>query len=66
MTTGTYALYARTGAAVFAIAGVSLLALLAMMWTLVAGHTVLRIVWSLQQEEAIPTLAAPSSGATAA
>jgi tellurite resistance protein TehA-like permease len=66
MTTGTYALYARTGAAVFAVAGVSLLALLATMWILVAVHTVRHMVRSLQQEEAIPTLAAPSAGATAA
>jgi tellurite resistance protein TehA-like permease len=57
MTTGTYALYTRTGATVFAVAGLGLLALLAMMWTLVAGHTARHIVHSLQQEDvvAIPT-----------
>jgi tellurite resistance protein TehA-like permease len=66
MTTGTYALYARTGAALFAVAGVSLLALLAMMWVLVVGHTVRHIVRSLQQEEVIPALVAPSGEATAA
>jgi C4-dicarboxylate transporter/malic acid transport protein len=55
MTTGTYALHARTGAAVFVVAGLGLLALLAMMWTLVAGHTARHIVLSLQQEEVVAT-----------
>jgi C4-dicarboxylate transporter/malic acid transport protein len=63
MTTGTYALYARTGATVFAVAGVSLLALLAMLWTLVAGHTARHIVRSLQQEE---VMAAQAAGVKAA
>jgi tellurite resistance protein TehA-like permease len=63
MTTGTYALYGRTGAALFAGAG---LALLAVMWALVAGHTVRHSVRSLSGQVAGPVPALPRGGAEAA
>jgi tellurite resistance protein TehA-like permease len=66
LTAGTYALYGRTGAALFAGAGLSLLALLAVMWALVAGHTVRHGLRSLQQQEASPGLARPRDGVEAA
>jgi tellurite resistance protein TehA-like permease len=40
LTTGTYALFSRTGAALFAGAGLALLCLLALLWTLVTVRTV--------------------------
>jgi hypothetical protein len=66
MTTGTYALYARTGAALFAGAGLGLLALLAVMWALVAGYTVRHSVRSLSLQEAGPAPALSRGGAEAA
>jgi C4-dicarboxylate transporter/malic acid transport protein len=66
MTTGTYALYARTGAALFAGAGLCLLALLAAMWALVAGHTVRHSLSSLSGQEAGLAPAVPRGGAEAA
>lgn len=44
LTTGTYALYARTQTAFFAVSGILLLCLLALMWTLVATHTLRHIL----------------------
>jgi C4-dicarboxylate transporter/malic acid transport protein len=66
MTTGTYALYGRTGAALFAGAGLGLLALLAAMWALVAGHTVRHSLRSLSGQKPRPASAVPRGGAEAA
>lgn len=57
LTTGTYALYARTGATLFARAGLGLLALLAGMWALVAVHT-------LRHMARAACAASPSSGSS--
>lgn len=48
LTTGTYALYGRTQASLFAAAGVAFLLLLATLWALVAGHSVRQCVLSVR------------------
>lgn len=55
LTSGTYALYARTGASLFAWSGVVLLALLALMWSLVAWRTIHQVIQSLRQNTVVHT-----------
>ncbi len=60
LTTGTYALYARTHASLFAAAGLLLLALLATMWALVAAHTVRHSLRHVAVTAPSPSPVAPS------